>query len=307
MSITTQELTEVSLDGSGVFDELMRATLLHLKEEYVAGRIRGTEYATVYTESVNVVMAQAVQFLLSKDEAYQRARLVEEQVESEKLTHTKLQAEIGLIEQQTSNLVAEALNIPKQGELLDAQVSKLITENGLVEAQTSNLVAEGLNIPKQGELLDSQVSKINSEIEFTQQQTSNLEAEALNIPKQGELLDAQVCKLNAEYDLIGAQIAKTSAEVNLLTQKRVTEQAQTEEGIIQPESYLGRQVALYIAQKEGFERDAEQKATRIFADAMAVSEGIEQTGLWDDVPNGMTNANMLKAVNKLLDGIKANS
>lgn len=346
MTITTQELTEVALEGSGVFDELMRATLLHLKEEYQAGRIRGTEYATVYTESVNVVMAQAVQFLLNKDEAYQRARLVEEQVVSEKIMQSKLQAETALITQQTTNLEAEALNIPKEGVILDKQVSKIDAEVTLITQQASNLEAEALNIPKQGALLDKQVSKIDAEVSlvtqqivnleaevinilkqgelidaqiiklgaegtFIQQQIVNLKAEALNIPKQGELLDAQVCKVKAEYDLIGSQITKTGAEVSLLAQKRVTEQAQTDEGIVQPESYLGRQIALYIAQREGFERDAEQKAARIFTDAMAVSSGIEQAGMWNDFRegqnHGLTNANMLASVNKLLEGIKVNT
>lgn len=189
-SLPIEALTEGTLNGTGVFDVLMKATKAHLKVEFDENRIRGTEYAEAYTQSIQMVLQQAIAFL--------------------------------------------------------------------------------------------------------------------GLQKQAELTDAQICKLKAEYDLIEAQIAKTGAEINLLTQKRVTEQAQVEEGIIQPESYLGRQIALYIAQKEGFERDAEQKATRIFADAMAVSEGIDQTGLWNDAPNGMTNANMALAVNKLLDGIKAN-
>ena len=171
----------------------------------------------------------------------------------------------------------------------------------LITQQIVNLEAEVINILKQGELIDAQIIKMSAEGNLIQQQIVNLKAEALNIPKQGELLDAQVCKVKAEYDLIGAQITKTGAEVSLLAQKRVTEQAQTDEGIVQPESYLGRQIALYIAQREGFERDAEQKAARIFTDAMDVSSGIEQAGMWNDFRegqnHGLTNANMLGTVN----------
>lgn len=81
-------LTEVSVEGKGVFDALMRATKLHLKEEYDANRITGKEYSTVYLGALTAVLQTSTQFLLN-----------EQQV-------NEINARIGLIRQQTATELA---------------------------------------------------------------------------------------------------------------------------------------------------------------------------------------------------------
>lgn len=83
LSTPLEQLTTVSLTGSGAFDVLMRATKQHLKEEYDAQRITGQEYSTVYLGALSAVLQTATQFLLN-----------EQQVQ-------KINAEIGLVRQQT--------------------------------------------------------------------------------------------------------------------------------------------------------------------------------------------------------------
>ena len=78
-----EALTTVSIDGSGVFDVLIKATKIHLQEEFDAQRITGKEYATVYLGALTAVLQTATQFLLN-----------EQQVQ-------KINAEIGLVRQQT--------------------------------------------------------------------------------------------------------------------------------------------------------------------------------------------------------------
>jgi hypothetical protein len=76
-------LTTVDLKGSGAFDVLMRATKMHLLEEYDASRITGVEYSTVYLGALVQVLQTATQFLMNEQQVH------------------KINAEIGLIRQQT--------------------------------------------------------------------------------------------------------------------------------------------------------------------------------------------------------------
>lgn len=147
--ITTLDLTTGAVDGSGVFDLLMKATKAHLDQEFEANRIRGNDYATVYLGSVQAVMQTATQFLLEKDRAARQAELLQAQIDSELLNQQLTQANIaqteaqtGLITQQTANAEAEGLNIPKQGLVLDGQKCKLDAEFDVLLEQKLKTVAE---------------------------------------------------------------------------------------------------------------------------------------------------------------------
>ncbi|MCK5916470.1 MAG: hypothetical protein KAG92_10055 [Deltaproteobacteria bacterium] len=78
-----ESLTTVNLDGTGAFDVLMRATKLHLQEEYDSERITGQEYATVYLGALAAVLQTSTQFLLNQQQVH------------------KINADIGLVRQQT--------------------------------------------------------------------------------------------------------------------------------------------------------------------------------------------------------------
>ena len=45
MDITFEQFTSGTLEGTGSYDTLMRVNLLHIQQEYSAGRIKGAEYA----------------------------------------------------------------------------------------------------------------------------------------------------------------------------------------------------------------------------------------------------------------------
>jgi len=146
-TIAVTDLTAATLEGTGVFDVLMRANKAHLEAEFTKGRIKGAEYATVYLGSLNQVMQIALQFLLTKEKTDLEAQLLEKQIllaqkQIDKATAelTQIAAQTELINQQKANLIAEAANIPKQGLVLDAQKLQ-------ITQQTTNLLAESLNIP----------------------------------------------------------------------------------------------------------------------------------------------------------------
>jgi hypothetical protein len=136
-----------------------------------------------------------------------------------------------------------------------------------------------------------------------------LEAELLqkqidNEVKQGELIDAQICKLKAEYDLTMKTITKTGNEADLLAQKTTTEKAQTLELNVDENSIVGRQKALYKAQTDGFQRDAEQKAAKIMADTWNTRR-VTDDGVVADNVNMLNDATVGRAITKMLAGVNA--
>lgn len=225
--ITLPSLTTATLDGTGVFDVLMRANKAHLESEFTQGRIKGAEYATVYLGSLESVMSAAITFLLQKDKNALEAQLVAQQI-----------------------LLAQVEVIKANAQVLQ------------IEAQTRNLAAELL------------------------------------------VLQAQKCKLDAEYDLLLSTNLKTAEEIELLKWKAVTEKAQTSGAGVDANSVIGKQMALYGAQSDGFKRDAEQKAAKIMVDSWNVRRTTDE-GTVADTTNKLDDVTVGRAVNKLLTGVGA--
>lgn len=119
MPLTVNDLTLATLDGTGVFDVLMRANKAHLESEYQKNRIKGPEYATVYLGSLESVMQTSLQFLLNKDKSDLEAQLIQAQIE-------KVNAEIELVKQQTANAAIEAEVLRAQKCKLDAEFDVLL-------------------------------------------------------------------------------------------------------------------------------------------------------------------------------------
>ena len=61
-------------NGTGTFDILMASMNLHIKSQYDANRITGTDYATVYLGSMQAALAQSVQFALQQEVSNEQAK-----------------------------------------------------------------------------------------------------------------------------------------------------------------------------------------------------------------------------------------
>lgn len=319
MVIPVSDFTEAKVDGEGVYDILMKANAAHLEREFNSSRIKGSEYAQIYLGTMQATMQTAVSFFIQRHKLGYEAKILEMQakiaeVELEKarvaleiaqLEATKIPVEIEKLRsdilvneanignigadtartaQQTKNLVAEALNIPKQGLILDSQKQKadkevqvltaeilnipkqgelLTAQKKRIDQEVTNLTAEAVNIPKQGKLIDAQSNKVDQEIVNLGAQKLQTVQETANAVIQGTVLTAQKCKLDAEYDVLVGQKLKVVQETSLLQQKISTEKAQTVGASVSPDSVIGKQLILYQSQADGFRRDAEQKAAQI--------------------------------------------
>lgn len=114
-ALAISELTAGTLTGTGVFDVLMRAVKAQLDDQFALGRIKGTEYSTVYLGSLDLAMQNGLAFLLQQRKNDLEAQLVQKQIE--------------LTTQQVLNAVTE-------GRVLSATVCKLQAEFDLTQATT---------------------------------------------------------------------------------------------------------------------------------------------------------------------------
>lgn len=156
----------------------------------------------------------------------------------------------------------------------------------------------------EAQLLQKQIAKADAELLQVQKQTALLEQQRLNAITENTVLVAQECKLRAEYDLTMASITRTNEEVALLTQKTATERAQVTAMGVDADSVVGRQKGLYLAQADGFKRDAEQKATKIMVDSWNVRRTTDEATVADST-NMLNDAAVGRAVTKLLTGVGA--
>jgi hypothetical protein len=112
-------------------------------------------------------------------------------------------------------------------------------------------------------VLPAQVAKTNEE---TRQITYTTD---FVLPKQVE-------KLTAEISLIGKQEDKIDKEIEFLSAKIMTERANTEAGIADSGSLIGKQITLLTAQRLGFAGDIQTKVGKLYADYNAVFQSVQE-------------------------------
>lgn len=128
-AILTSALTDASLEGTGVFDVLMRANKAHLEAEFSKNRIKGPEYATVYLGALTQVLQVAASFTLAQFKAGLEADLITQQI-------ALATAQRELIVQQTANALIEHDNLIKQGCVLASQFDLNMGQVARVAAET---------------------------------------------------------------------------------------------------------------------------------------------------------------------------
>jgi hypothetical protein len=245
MSISQRTLTSGEVAGNGIFDELMRTVKAHVHLELSQGRITEQAYSQVYLGALQNVLQVATQYSLQFETTNKQSLLMDEQIaqaviQKELLVIQKNQAAVDLT---MAEFNRDSMQ-PQQLALLTAQSSQVTTQTGLTDKQVLQAVAQTSLVGKQEDLVDEQ-------IEAAKDQTVT--------PTGGTNL--------AAYN-------KTLAETEILTQKKLTEQAQIEGTFIGADGgtiggLVGVEMSLKTVQKESFLRDAEQKAAKMYTDVFA--------------------------------------
>lgn len=146
--VTVDDITQGSVTGTGIFDKLMATVAAQLQAEFQADRITKSDYGQVYVSALNNTLGQAIQFLLTKDQAalqaatlaaqYEKIALEKEFIQSQILTDA---AQRALINQKTVTEVAQTQDTPMSNTSTgySGVVGK---QNALYAAQTTGFTRD---------------------------------------------------------------------------------------------------------------------------------------------------------------------
>jgi len=137
--IKINDITNGSVNGSGVFDLLMQSVNAQLKNEFDSNRITGSAYSEVYLGSMTATLQQAITFVLGEQAADKQADLLSEQIKNAQEQNlllqeqrNKLLAEIGLLQQKKLTEEAQISDLVN-GSVVDGVIGK---QKGLFQKQT---------------------------------------------------------------------------------------------------------------------------------------------------------------------------
>ena len=141
--ISIDDLTQVDLDGSGVFDKLMASMDLHIQREFKGNRITGDQYAKVYTEVMGGVLGSSVQFLLAKDQAHWAAITAQMQARIAQIQATEALIKLEETKILTQKAIFEMKNSGAEYALNKLRLANENQQNFFLTAQTDNEVYRG--------------------------------------------------------------------------------------------------------------------------------------------------------------------
>lgn len=230
-SLTNDDLTTRTLNGGGTFDALMMGFDVHLKREFEAGRITGNDYTKAYIQLTQGAMANSVQFLLGRDQAFwaavtaqMSARMLQIQSVTARMEFetAKIKRQAIAFEAMTAEanyaltkmkLAAEDVSFEtatyQLDNILPAQLAKIEAENTQATAQTALITQQKLLAVAQTTVATNQASQITAETSEVTYRVANI------LPQQKLLLTAQTATETAQTGRITAEIAKATADTNL--------------------------------------------------------------------------------------------
>jgi len=214
----------------------------------------------------------------------------------------KVDQDIILSQQQVLNAREEVFKTKAETSLIGQKQSESVAQTGLINQNKSNAIIEGTILTEQKKKVTAETTLIGSQEELVITQDA---------VEQAKILEVITWKGQSFY--VGGSIAtqkkKVSAEEDLLKQKYATEQAQTQESVkngsgstVQVFGVIKKQKDLYEAQTDGFSRDAEQKLSKIMADAFAVQRSTDEDFV---VPASLNAASTNAVIEKAKIGIGA--
>ena len=157
MPVTVDDITQGSVTGTGIFDKLMATVAAQLQAEFKADRITQTDYGQVYVSALNNTLGQAIQFLLTKDQAALQAATLAAQYEKIVLEKQILELQLAQLEQQTLLIQSQILTDAAQRGLIE---QKTVTEVAQTQDNPTSNISAGYSgvVGKQNALYAAQTT-----------------------------------------------------------------------------------------------------------------------------------------------------
>ena len=188
----------------------------------------------------------------------------------------------------------------KNNRIVGAEYSQVYL--GLMQSAMSTAASYTLGMVKTNADLEVAAQSIESQQIQNDLNTRQTDQDILNKKSQIEVNDQQILASQSQIKVNDAQILSIEAQTDLYEQKLDTEIANTSDTIDGDAigGVVGKQMALYQAQADGFLRDAEQKVLKILSDAWAVRTTVDES---DPPSSGMDDPSLLQTLNVARAGI----
>lgn len=138
--VTVDDITQGSVTGTGIFDKLMATVAAQLQAEFQADRITKSDYGQVYVSALNNTLGQAIQFLLTKDQAALQAATLAAQYE-------KIALEKDILELQKQQLTLQLAQLEQQTLLIQSQILTDAAQRALINQKLVTEVAQTQDNP----------------------------------------------------------------------------------------------------------------------------------------------------------------
>lgn len=232
----------------------------------------------------------------------QRAQITQ-QTANLLLESQRLESEVLQGAQKILSMQAEVLHTQAQTDLIGQQKINMVKELDKTTAEIAHLAVQNTQVAAQTAMITEQVES-EAFRNFVHPSDPTLSG---TLEKERQVLIATQCKLTAEYDLLLNSNLKTTAELQLMNQKILTEKAQVTALGVDADSVVGRQKSLYQAQTDGFTRDAEQKVAKMMIDTWNARRMTDEATAAGEVSPGVNNRlgdiDVGKAVTKMFAGV----
>ena len=193
------DLTDVSLTGSGVLDKFLQLQRLVLDREFNDGRIHGKEYADSFIATYTINMELAIKFLLEKEKQFYEIELIESQIANSKKELELKEYELTKIKP----IELEALMANK--ELIE---QKIITERAQTDA---SVIGPDSVIDWNIKVLEAQVKGIDQE---AKQKIMNLLLSTWTTRMNNDAAEPEPAGLGDSVIKATVAAAKASAGIN---------------------------------------------------------------------------------------------
>lgn len=242
-------LTERIVDGHGVFDWLASATFNQLDMVRKKELIDKSDFANVYTQSLNQVLQVASQFTLERDKTYWANLLVRSQMAQANVQALLAKAQLITLPIEVKLKYAQLHAQLQQMKLVGYQVESEKARIKQTEAQTDQILAQTDGIRLQNELQQIQIQDAVLKLEVSREQvvqskeqtkqliaqtkqiaaqTKQIKSQTEQTAEQTKLINAQWQKTLKEIKLVEANVIETEAKIKLMAQQTQKEINQIE-------------------------------------------------------------------------------